>query len=989
MKSTLAICNLRRMKQFYLTLLLMLGLVAPSVRAQTTAPYYLFSGTIANPGPVNAVTVENVGNVQTANAFNDVLYDFQNMLNFINRGTFNGSPGFEFNNYNPAVEVRNPLNSFVNEQSIVGSRRILINSTNVQNNNGALLASTRSGMVGINGVTVDLEGGRVVAASDPSGGGSSTEGSLQFRDSGGNFYYINPNNIRDEYWGTTNAAITLSSISGGGVTPFHNTRGILFGQSLNVNPNSFGSSFFPTNAFFNTNGYLYFAQTNNPGFVDVDTRRVTHQLVFIRTNAFSPDIQVAFPFSTNSAGFSVYDIMVQFGISDRDSLTGQTFQRYLTLLDESMTVSFVDTGGVLGGVTQLQINDDRPGYFRPLPYTVLRSDFPNIFIGTPPSTYTNILFNTTANVNERFVSNTVNHVYAGYGFSVSPRDFGGDLGINPTLSDPTNSPGRVEINASTVNMRFATLKADNLISITATNGIDLQGATLNAPNIKLQIPGNSNIIFSNNFPDSISRLNGQIAVWTGVWRVDQRVTNTVQFPGFTGTVEHAYQVMVMDNNIVTNTPLELRDFVVQSAQVDVGDNLTFGGNLVIGGQCLHIATNGTVVLSSDNTDFNVTDAPNLKCLINDGLFSVPLLINLGTDRALGYTNIANSGVMTSGSILVRSDVFTNAGAISAYSGNLSIASASNYLNGGSLQAANNIILAGSHLSLTGATLFAGQQISLQFTNFLGDNGVTNNISVNTGIRLLNRPNKGDLMASRIISTVTDFQTQTHIWGAENRGAIASGYANNTAVQHLTLNGGVNSLFRFQGVGTNDALYVNYLEFLGGTTNTNGLHISSTLFINTNLTIYFADSNVPEDKLTNAFGGRLIWVDPSITVGPMVAVPLVSGQYVQLNTRQFQTMLAPGADFDGDGIENERDGSPMSGFTVSDVTLVNLPPLTSFVRWQATAGVTYTIEYSDSLGVGNWSVLYSITASESKELVALDVPPVGGQRFYRVRFNSAQ
>lgn len=989
MNSRPAICNLRRMKQFYLTLLLMLGLTASSVRAQTPATYQLISGTVSNPPPINAITVENVGNVQTVNFFDDVLFDFQNMLDFINRGTFTGSPGYEFNNYNPAMDLRNPLNSFINEQSIVGSRRILINSTNVQNNNGALLASTRSGMVGINGLTVDLEGGRVIAASDPSGGGSGTEGSLQFRDSGGNFYYINPNNIRDEYWGTTNAAITLSSVSGGGVTPFHTTRGILFGQLLDVNAGSFGGSFFPTNAFFNTNGYLYFAQTNNPGFVDADTRRVTHQLVFIRTNAASPDIQVTFPFSTNSAGFNVYDIMVQFGISDRDSLTGQTFQRYLTLLDESMMLARVDTGGVLGGVTQLQINDDRPGYFRPLSYTVVRSDFPSIFFGTPPSTYTNIIFNTTANVNERFISNTINHVYAAYGLTVSPRDFGGDLGLNPTLSDPTNSPGRIEINASTLNMRFATLKADNLISITATNGIDLQGATLNAPNIKLQVPGSSNIAFSNNFPDSISRLNGQIAVWTGVWRVDQRVTNTVQFPGFTGTVEHAYQVMVLDNTVVTNTPLELRDFTVQSAEVDVADNLTFGGNLLIGGQCLYIATNGAVVLSSDNTDFNVTDAPNLQCLVNDGLFSVPLLINLGTDRVLGYTNVANSGVITSGSILIRTDSFTNSGVVSAYAGNLSITGTSNYLNGGFLQAVNNISLAGNHLSLTGATLLAGQQLSLQFTNFLGDNGVTNNILVNTGIRLLTRPNKGDLMATHITSTVADFQAQTHIWRAENRGAIPSGYANNTAVQHLTLNGGINSLFRFQGVGTNDALYVNYLEFQGSTTNTNGLHVSSSLFVQTNLTIYFADSNVPEDKLTNAFPGRLIWVDQAITVGPMVAVPLVAGQYVQLTTREFQTMLAPGADYDGDGIENERDSSPLSGFTVSDVTVVNLPPLTSFVKWQATAGVTYTIEYRDGLGAGNWSTLYSITASESKELVALDVPPVSGQRFYRVRFNSAQ
>jgi len=573
---------------------------------------------------------------------------------------------------------------------------------------------------------------------------------------------------------------------------------------------------------------------------------------------------------------------------------------------------------------------------------------------------------------------------------VSPRDFGGDLGIDPVLSDVTNSPGRITITANTADISYSRLSAYNAISLTVTNGISLTGASLAAPNIKLQVPGTSNLVFSNNFPDNVTRVNGQVAVWTGVYQIDQRVTNTAFFPGFTGVVEHAYQIMVLDNTLVTNTPVQLRDFQVLSDTVVVGDNLTFGGNLLLGGNCLHIPTNGAVALGSDNTDFNVTDAPNLRCLINEGTLTVPLLINLGVDRTTPYSNIVNSGTITSGSILMRSESVTNSGLVFANSGTLAITGISNYFNGGFLASfGGNINLAGNHLSMTGSVISAAQQLTMRFTNFLGDNGVTNTIQVGNGFSLLSHPNKGDLMATHITSVAPNFQARFHVWGGENRGATASGYANNTAVQHLTLNGGTNSTFFFQGVGANDALYVNYLEFLGSTTNTNGLHVTSTLTVSPNLTIYFADSNVPEDKLTNAFPGRLIWVDPSITVGPMVAVPLTAGQYAQLNTRQFQTMLAPGGDFDGDGILNELDESPMSGFTVSEVSLLNLPPLTAFIKWQAVAGVTYTIEYRDGLGVGNWQTLYSITAVDSKGITAVDLPPASGQRFYRVRYSVNQ
>ena len=82
---------------------------------------------------------------------------------------------------------------------------------------------------------------------------------------------------------------------------------------------------------------------------------------------------------------------------------------------------------------------------------------------------------------------------------------------------------------------------------------------------------------------------------------------------------------------------------------------------------------------------------------------------------------------------------------------------------------------------------------------------------------------------------------------------------------LTFDGGDRSLFRFSGPGTNNALYVDYIEMLNGATNFNSLFTNAP-----NLTIYFANANVPVSKLDGAAAGRFRWVQ-SFT-GPLRSPP---------------------------------------------------------------------------------------------------------------------
>ena len=103
--------------------------------------------------------------------------------------------------------------------------------------------------------------------------------------------------------------------------------------------------------------------------------------------------------------------------------------------------------------------------------------------------------------------------------------------------------------------------------------------------------------------------------------------------------------------------------------------------------------------------------------------------------------------------------------------------------------------------------------------------------------------------------------QSHYWPARDFGATTNGFTNNLALGRLVLNGvGNNSLFRFFGTGTSNALYVDYLDLQNSATNND-----TALSIAPNLVIYFANASVPPAKLNGRHGGRLRWV--STYAGP--------------------------------------------------------------------------------------------------------------------------
>jgi hypothetical protein len=186
------------------------------------------------------------------------------------------------------------------------------------------------------------------------------------------------------------------------------------------------------------------------------------------------------------------------------------------------------------------------------------------------------------------------------------------------------------------------------------------------------------------------------------------------------------------------------------------------------------------------------------------------------------------------------------------------------------------------------------------------------------------------------------------------GAVAAGFTNNLALGKLILDGGSNSLFRFFGQGTNNALYVDYLELHNFATNFNAL-----LTIAPNLTIYFANANMPAERLDGAVGGRLRWV--SSYTGPLSSTNITYHTPPNAgNTYTFNIALVTSNDLDsdGDGIVNADDDEPIyvAGSAALSVRLAGAAERSVELGWNALSYSSNFLEFKASAGSADWQVL---------------------------------
>ena len=346
-----------------------------------------------------------------------------------------------------------------------------------------------------------------------------------------------------------------------------------------------------------------------------------------------------------------------------------------------------------------------------------------------------------------------------------------------------------------------------------------------------------------------------------------------------------------------------------------------------------------------------------------------------------YGAFINNGLLSDNGTIIWATNFLNSCTISSGSGaftlNAQTATLTNFANGS--------IIAGSGVSITSGSLVvsnhmirAGRNLTLQVTNLLTDTGVTNgNVwvvgsasggGINSGFNVLVKPPVGDLLGTTVTNIAPASKTIYNVWAGTNYGISNQGFTNNLALGRLILDslGPVgNTKFQFNGVGTNNAMYVDYLEFRDYATNGNSTNWLNFpwLKINTNMVIYYAQAvmngvSIAENldfasRVQGANGGRLRWVPTYNGYFSSTNLVYPAGVTNTVNAALRGSIII---DSDGDGVVNANDPTPFFLSSQVNFTLTlatNRSPLSVRVQWTTVANATNFIYYRTNLAAGSW------------------------------------
>lgn len=937
--------------------------------------------TILQNTNIDATTIINRG---TINASNSLIFSTLNTLNFTNAlgARLNGDLGFQFEYVTNFT--RQSADNTVN-QGVIQGDSILVNATNVINS-GQLRGG---GLVQLQGRSMNLSRS-VISALDVN---SSTPASVGFRliDTNGLVTYQNPSGVTDVYWGAGTG--NVMSVVGSAIAL---NLPLLEGASGGFRPPSASSPSHEiqtaSGGLFGFGGITQLSGTNYASYVfrsQIGTN-ANVQVVLVQTNSANTNlsVDVRFTSSSGAGNFSAGNTPVlRFSTFGSDITSGGFFTNALYFFDFSST----RTNAVLS-------DNQVANSSRPAAYNLSRSPANEaFFVGGLGSG-----LNSNASISDiSFFTNDytdtfiTNNFYGAYRIAVgSAASTPGSATYIPARDDPTNQPGRVEITADTLNMSLARIRADNIVVINATNLVGFDGTLIDAPYIQLSVANTNSTLTLTNFAaaDAV-RPNGQISFYSTTW------TNVATNSG----LSIRFSVLMVDASQLTgSSPVTLQEFAARGTNIVINNALSIGRGLRMDSPAVTFSATSALNLPLlAATNLVSTNFPNLNFFTNLGGINVPFTCSLGSDRTTPIANFVNRGTITANNISIRATEYESSGTnltrtlingTNAAGGPISILADSAKFDGGSagglLSAGGSVLLAGNDLKLRNHQLQTAGTLFLSPTNSLTDTGLagTNRINCSLGFHLTVKPRTGDLLGTTFASSAPFGFDIPHIWAAANVGPIPAGFTNNAAIGRLLLDTGTSAFdvnrLAFYGAGTNNALYVDYLELNGTLTNDLNTH----LFIDTNLTLYFANSNVRPEALDGQLGGRLRWVKDFAGPNTGVDVQLRDGRTLKVNVAKLNSQIL---DSDADGIVNASDLSPFDGIVLdSRVTFTNLPPLTAFVTWEAAAQTVYQVEVNTNLLSGAWQFLSHFTNSAATNRVVTfsESVPVGSlERYYRISY----
>jgi hypothetical protein len=950
-----------------------------------TAPIITNFSTITN-AQIDATTYVNLGTLRAESIGNGFLFQTLNNLNFTNVNSMVGDVGFDLQFVTNSSRFY--ANAIVN-QGTIRAETILLSATNLVNS-GELRAGA-TGLLQLQGQLVNI--GRSVLSASDSSSNTLTGAGFRSTDSNGVVTYQNPSAVTDLYWGAGTGNV-MNSFSGQGFGLFlptlNSTNGgfrppVVSSPSHEVESVVSGLGTLPSLVSMSGSNYVAHVRTNLQNATNLNI-----QVVLIQTNAANTNLSVDVRFASFGGAnfFSGNTPVVRFSTTGFDITSGASYTNSLFFFDYSNS----RTNSVLSA--NLLTSSSRPAAYE-LSRSVFNERYFNSTFGLSSNEHiTNISY-----FQSGFASSTVtNNPYAAYQVSVGNSAFAAGTGsFLPHLDDPTNFPGRVEIYADNLDMSLARIRADNLVSIRATNLVGFNGTLIESPYVQLSIANTNSTLTLTNFATSqVARPNGRLTFYSTIWT--NSVTNA------TPQLDLRYHVLIVDASQLSGvTPVTLQEFSARGTNVIINNTLNIGRAIQVDSPAVTFSTSSALNLPlTTATSLSTSNFLGLRFFTNLGAISVPLQCTLGTDRTDPISYFLNRGVITADNISVRATDFENSGTNQTRAlvngtnvgggGPISIFADSAKFDGGGtggmLSAGGSILLAGNDIKIRNHQLVTAGSLILSPTNSLTDTGAsgTNRVNCAQGFYLTVKPASGDLLGTTIYTAAPFNRDVPHVWAGTNLGPVSAGFTNNAALGRLLLDTSNNPIslnrLSFSGVGTNSALYVDYLDLAGTVTN----NLSTHLYIETNFTIYFANSSLPPETLDGQLGGRLRWVKDYAGPNTGVDVLLRDGRTVKVNVAKLNSQIL---DSDADGVVNGSDLSPFDGiFINSRVTFTNAPPLTAYVTWEAAAQTVYQVEVNTNLLTATWQFLsnFTNTATTNRVVTFSEPVPAGGlERYYRISY----
>ena len=957
-------------------LCLLAGVCLCPLAGMATDPIFINSGIISGTPPqVDATNFYNSGTWAIATVS---PYETANTLTYTNTGggSMTASPGWEFDLGPATAGSRTAWSSvFFNDNGCTiqafdgstillatvsaGGSSLLVQATNIINK-GRLLA-TPSGQIKLIGSTVNLS--RSTLNIPP----------IQGLGSANDFFRTNftPDvSIFDEYWGEGNTNLfspgvwqngTAVSAAFPDLTVFNpcatsNAAPLLsftpsFSAWTNVaDPNSVtnltnasGSSINVTNRYFRQ---AVFVTVHDPNFVTNNPG--TNSLIrFTPTGSVSNLFQTVSVWLHSTNATDLYIV---------DTLGSQTNRGVLSNSSNSNTVPGLDP-----------INPCTAPRFRPANYTVERVDggFTNGFAGnvTPPPA--NFLYDVGSPPSIMAFSNTT--VIADVSAYQAYVD---NLAFNPSWDAISNLPGRIIINANTLDLtRTVISNSGPDVVIQANNLTGSASAVISCQNLNYTLGSSNGMVNVSNLATNgtLPALNGTVSLWSAEWTNFQAF---VHFPGttnsITNNVEYDFHVLLADaSQLSTTVPVTVQNLILQTNAV-INDSMNLAGTFFFGGQSLTL--NGSLSLSGNLQNWSSALAPTLLYFTNNNFLSIPNEAHFGDDRTAPYNEFVNAGqIYASGQTIRSLDLqIVNGGLNQTLFGNFSATAQSIEMTAGaSISSAANMQLAANTVNLSQSLLLANGAMNFIVTNSFLDNGLATIFECGNGFNLLTAPQSGNLSASTIIDVASSNTFDNvgpeidHDWEGKDAGPAAAGTVNNAALGTLSLVAVAPAqlpTFHFYGNSHPNAMYVKTLDLSQLTGNPADL--TSMIQIDPGMTIYFANVTANATFISKLTGGQ------------------TPATYLQ---SQFPNQ------FISDGNVGLSIGGTSTNIVISGIAA---RPAGSFVlTWNSTAGATYSVLKSGVLSPStNWPAIvtnYPAGGAIGGPLSYTDTTATVSPAFYRV------